>query len=411
MSDNLPSITLHKAQTIITAKTANMPVVELPLATSCGFVHAENCKAKRDIPHFRQSLMDGYAINSSSFGISNNSGHFKIVGEVAAGDKNPPNLGANQAAAIFTGAILPRGANQVVPSEMCHLNDMLVEIPPILPKQTFIKNPGADIKKGFTIGRSGSFITPTSISTLASSGTYKAKVYRRPKIAFLCTGSELIELSTAVDPQPGSKTNSNSLLLTALTKQYNGIPVNLGVAEDQLNTIVSTIKSCLYSDTWKDQQQPIFITTGGMGQGKYDLMPSVLSKLGAKIFFNHINIRPGMRTAFALIGKSLFFALPGPPEAVNTLFHELVGPAILKAQGLKNSTPTKTSAILTENMTIKRPGPAHLKSGRVSFIKGKVYFTPTKTSQNSTAIIVTPVNRRQLRANSTVNIHFLPRVE
>jgi molybdopterin molybdotransferase len=383
----------------------------MPLAISSGFVHAENCVAKIDIPHFRQSLMDGYAINTRSFGNSNNPGHFKIVGEVAAGDKNPPYIGANQAVAIFTGAMLPRGANQVVPTEMCRVNDTLVEIPPTVTKQTFIKNPGSEIKKGFIIGHSGSFVTPNSVSNLASSGTYKTKVYQRPKIAILCTGSELIEPSAAISPPPGSKINSNSILLTALIKQYNGIPVNLGAAKDQLGTIVSTIKSCLHADTWKDQQQPIFITTGGMGRGKYDLMPSVLSKLGAKTFFNHINIRPGERTAFASIGKCLFFALPGPPAAVNTLFHELVGPAILKAQGLKNRTPAKTSAILTEGITIRRPGPAHLKSGRVSFIKGTIYFTPIKTSQNSNAIIVTPTNRRQLRANSMVTIHLLPRVE
>jgi molybdopterin molybdotransferase len=408
MPENLQDVPLRKAQTIIKDNTATTSVIELPLAASCGFVHAEPCKAKTAIPHFSQSLMDGFAINSRLLNNSAESASFKIVGEVAAGDKKPPSIKTNQAVAIFTGAMLPHGANQVVPTELCRVNSTFVEIPAYLPKQTFIKKTGADIKKGSTIAKPGRFITPVCLATLASAGINKVKVYQRPKIALLCTGSELLELSTSRTPPPGKKTNSNALLLTALIKQYHGIPINLGIADDKLESIVTAIQHTLQDDTWKDQPQPIFITTGGMGLGKYDLMPSVLNKLGAPAIFNSIKIRPGRRTAFASPGKSLFFALPGPPGAVATLFHELIGPAILRAQGLKENTPIRTTALLTEKITIRRPGLTHLKSGQVRLAKGKVYVTPTGSGQPSNATIITPANRSYLKAGSSVRVHILP---
>jgi len=384
---------LKNARKLIMAHVSPVDGETLPLQDCLNRRPACNLLSTIPVPHFRQSTMDGYAVNGKSLAGVKPPLELPIVGEIAAGCTTIAALAKGEAVRIMTGGSVPAGADRVIPFEWCREAAGRVIIYRFGPKGRFIRQVGTDLNKGQLIIRKGETITPCHLHLLATSGMQQVRVFARPHVSFLCTGSELVEQS----PLPGQIISGNRALLDGLIRQAGGIPRYLGAAIDETDHIAMKLQEA--------GQPRIIITTGGMGPGKYDLMGEVLEKIGVKIFYRALQVRPGRATIFGVRNQTLFFSLPGPPPAVHILFNELVRPAILALQG-KRGVPEKVRAVLKEDIVIRKRGVLKLKNGITAVRSGLFTVRPAGLTEPSTATILIPGNRRRIHAGEKVTIHL-----
>lgn len=405
MSNINTGLNLKRGQQSIVEQIKVQTEEKISLASALGRVSSRKILTPEPIPTFSQSLMDGFALQHQK-AKSPQEYLFHVVGEIAAGQIYPHKIQRGQAVRIYTGAKIPEGTNQVIPMENCLEAKGYLKIIPPLPNLKYIKKKGSDFAKGSLVINSGVPFSPKHLSTLAVIGETSVSVHRPPHIAFFCSGSEL---ETPASDQSNIATNgrkyeSNSILLESLVKQSGAVPFSLGSVIDNVDAICSVFKEWLQKPVW-GKSQPILISTGGMGPGKYDLITAALKKIGAKIIFDRLAVHPGSRTLFAKVDKGICICLPGSPPAVFTLFHELVKPAILKACGQANPYPEKLRATLTESITTRHSGPTHLKPGITKNIHGKISVRPTNPYEPANAIILVPARRRFLKKGELVTFH------
>lgn len=389
------NISLEKARKLILSHVSREKHESLALLYSLGRRPIDDLTAAIPVPHFAQSTMDGFAVCSEDLQDSTPPWQLPVTHEIPAGRTQIPHLSPHTAIRIMTGGTVPIGANQVIPQEWCRESDdsNSITILKCARPGKHIRGVGTDLKKGQLILRKGEEIKPFHLHLLATSATETVMVFARPTIAFLCTGSELV----AGTPLPGQIISGNRPLLTGLIKQAGGISQDLGMAKDNTDYIQNKLETADRAD--------IIITTGGMGPGKFDLMAEVSAKMGIRILYHSLQVRPGQSTLFGIQGKTLFFSLPGPPPAVQTLFNELIRPAIMAFQG-KKGVPLKTQAILQEDITIRKKGILNLKSAISRIESGQLTARPVGLTEAANSTILVPANRKNLRAGEKVRIHL-----
>ena len=387
------ALLLHEARQLILEFTPRAKAEKLLLHDALKRRPTENLKASMPVPHFAQSTRDGFAVRLKGRQDKKNSFKLQVSGEIAAGCTTIPLLGRNQAIRIMTGGAVPTNADRVIPLEWCQEANGRVEIFKQGTPGSHIKRKGADLKKGHVIIRRGEEISPLHLHLLATSGTSHVEVFSRPRVAFLCTGSELVEKS----PLPGQILSGNRALLHGLISQAGGEPEDLGMVMDETGALADTLH--------KTGQPDILITTGGMGPGKYDLMETVLEKVGMRILYRQLHLRPGRSTIFGVQKNMLVFALPGPPPAVHTLFQELIRPAIIAFQG-GSPQPHKAHAILLQDIFLRKEGILNLKNGRTAMNSEKLTVKPTSSSEPANASILVPGSRKHLRKGEKVTVHL-----
>jgi len=386
-------LSLDDARKLITNHVCPVREETVPLQDCLSRRPSCNLLTTIPVPHFCQSTMDGYAVNGKSLAGIKPPLELPIVGEIAAGCTTISALGGGEAIRIMTGGSVPAGADRVIPFEWCREAHGRVTIFKFGRKGRYIRQVGTDLNKGQLIIRKGEAITPFHLHLLATSGMAQVRVFARPQIFFLCTGSELVEKS----PLPGQIISGNRAMLHGLIRQAGGISRYLGAAVDDTDQIAMKLQEA--------GQPNVIITTGGMGPGKYDLMGEVLEKIGVKILYRSLQVRPGRATIFGVRDQTLFFSLPGPPPAVHILFNELVRPAIFALQG-KRGTPEKVRAILEQDIVIHKKGVLNLKSGVTTVRSGLFCVRPAGLTEPSTATILIPGNRRLIRAGEKVTVHL-----
>jgi len=384
---------LADARKLIIAHAWPVGEETLPLRDCLHRRPAHNLLTTIPVPHFCQSTMDGYAVNGKSLAGIKPPLELPIVGEIAAGCTETVSLAGGEAIRIMTGGSVPAGADRVIPLEWCREAHGRVTIFRFGRKGRYLRQVGADLNKGQLIIRQGEIITPCHLHLLATSGMAQVRLFARPQICFLCTGSELVEKS----PLPGQIISGNRALLDGLIRQAGGIPRYLGAAVDDTEQIAGKLQEA--------GQPNVIITTGGMGPGKYDLMGEVLEKIGVKILYRSLLVRPGRATIFGVRDQTLFFSLPGTPPAVHILFNELVRPAIFALQG-KRGAPEKVRAILEQDIVIRKKGVLNLKNGVTAVRSGLFCVRSAGLTEPSTATILIPGNRRLIRAGEKVTIHL-----
>ncbi len=339
--------TLSQARKSIRRQVVEKPAENVVLSESLGRIAAASQYAPYPYPEFSQSCYDGYVIAKIAVTGKEKQLTFRLAGEIAAGDTEEKTCFRGAAYRIMTGAPIPRGAWKVVPQEQCSECDGNVVIPGsvIVQSPSRIKRKGADLRRGALLLRKGEGVKPAHLARLADAGIERVEVYSRPKIAFFCTGSELIE--SAGNHQRGKKISSNRYLLSGLIRSLGGcaddcnsVPDNKGALREHLQKVM-------------EKGADIIISTGGMGPGKYDLVEETFVSLGGVICFNTLQLRPGKAILFGNLGRSLYFGLPGPPAAVQALFHVLVKPALLALQGVTGWKEQTMHARLREDL---RPG-------------------------------------------------------
>ena len=324
----------------LNAQTFEVETVDLLAAA--GRVLAETVLADRDFPPFPRSTRDGYAVRSAD--LFQLPATLEVIGEIKAGkslDRMPAQIGAGQAASIMTGAPVPKGADAVVMVEYSSQSGGRVEISRGATPGENVVLRGAEAQMGCVLLARGERLAEASIALAASAGKSRLQVFRRPRVAVLTTGDEIVDV--AATPGPTQIRNSNSYSLAVQILKAGGQPVLLPIAPDEPQALRRLIEMGLKSD--------LLLMTGGVSMGRYDLVEQVLSELQAEFFFTGAKIQPGRPVVFGKCGAenpfreqpvTYFFGLPGNPVSTMVTFelfarpllHALAGQTLRKRQFL-----------------------------------------------------------------------------
>ncbi len=285
---------------------------------------AEDVTAADDVPAADNSAMDGFALRAEeTAGASQDTPvALRIAGEIAAGPPPGVAAGPGEAARIMTGGVMPEGADAVVMVEKVEEREGEVLVCSPVKTGLNVRRKGEDINRGDTVYKRGEYIGPAELGVLASIGRSRVRVYRRPTVAILTTGSELIEVDEEL--LPGRVRSSNTYTLIGQVREAGGKPMLLGNAADSPEELQQGITKGYGAD--------VLVTSGGVSAGKFDLLPKAAEKMG-EVIFRGVGMKPGAPVAFGRIGGMLWFGLPGNPVASVVCFEEFVRPALLKMGG------------------------------------------------------------------------------
>ncbi|MBD2163306.1 molybdopterin molybdotransferase MoeA [Calothrix membranacea FACHB-236] len=282
-----------------------------------------------DFPHWDNSAMDGYAVRYED--VQHSSAEqpvvLQIVEEIPAGYQPQSTILQGQAARIFTGAVMPQGADTVVMQEMTSRQDNRVQILTAPKPQEFVRHKAEFYQAGTQLLPPGILLNPAEIAVLAAAQCAQVSVYRRPRVAIFSTGDELVTLDQPLGA--GQIVDSNAYALAALVKQAGAEALMLGIVKDDPVALEKTIA---YAIAHAD----IVISSGGVSVGDYDYVDKILESLGAEIHIRAVAMRPGKPLTVASFSTNsvLYFGLPGNPAAVLVTFLRFVQPAIKKLAGL-----------------------------------------------------------------------------
>ncbi len=379
--------------------------VDLPDAQ--GRTAAEHIVAGEDIPPFRNSSMDGYAVRSSALqrASSGNPVTLTVAGESSAGHPFAGRPGKRDAIRIMTGGKLPRGADAVVPVEKTEgKSPHAVTFHEPAKPGDFVRLPGEDIPRGRRVIAAGEILTPYHAGVLAATGHDEVRVSVRPRVGILATGDELVRPGRA--PGEGKIRNSSSYALIGLVREAGGRARFLGIVRDRKKSIRKKISEGLACD--------VLLLTGGVSVGAHDYVREALRRSGVDIRFWRVNIRPGSPLLFGVADGTLVFGLPGNPVSTAVTFLQFVRPALRKMLGRRVLFPVRVRALTDEPLTVKE--------GRRCYIRGiareedGVLRVKTTGSQSSgvmtsllraNCLIVIPEGTRSVGGGSPVEIEFL----
>src|ERR1041384_5342543 len=331
-------ISVSEARQIVRQQTPTLPVEQVPLPQALGRVLAQDVVADSDLPPFDRSQMDGYAVRAVDAQAT--PVRLRIVGESAAGKGWHNQLDEGQAVRIMTGAPVPEGADSVQQVELTHeLKDgTVVELLENVEEGKSIVKRGAEIKAGETVLSAGTMINAAMMAVLAAFGYARVAVFRRPRVAVMATGTELV----SVDQKPGQDQirDSNNYSIAAYAELAGATVERLPLTGDETsllkNQIAKAAETC-----------DLIVTSGGVSMGVYDLTKAALKELDAELFFERVALRPGKPTVFArLPSGTLVFGLPGNPVSVAVTFNLFARTALLAMQGATETSSHGETALL-----------------------------------------------------------------
>jgi molybdopterin molybdotransferase len=313
-----PMVSIEEARRVIMAHVAPLGVEELDALSTEGRVLAEQAQAPENLPDVPKSAMDGYALRASD-GLAER----RVIAELIAGNAPGQVLGPGEAVRIMTGAPMPAGADAMIPVEQTEEHNGRLRIARALSPGDFVHTVGQDIAAGATVLEAGTALSAADVGILATVGVTRVKVFKRPHVAVLATGDEVVEPDA---PRPaGSVRDSNRYALLAAAREAGCTTVSLGIARDDLATQRAAILAGL-------EQADVVITSGGVSMGTRDLIKPILAELG-NVHFGRIAFKPGKPTTFATVNGRLVFGLPGFPVSSLVSFEVFVRPALRAMQG------------------------------------------------------------------------------
>jgi molybdopterin molybdotransferase len=358
-------ISVEEAQAEILSHVHPLEPERVPILDGLGRVLVEEIISDIDVPPFDNSAMDGYAVRSVDVADSTPDipVGLRVLGSVAAGYVAGIRVAPGSAVRIMTGAPMPDGADAVVPYEDTSDFDRSkeerlatpadsIQVRKAVEPRDHVRPAGEDIRKGEVVMVPGRVIRPQEIGVLASLGFETILVHRRPKVAILATGDELLEIHESLEP--GKIRNSNEYTNAALVTRTGGIPIRLGIARDTKADLTAKIRTGL------EQGADLFLTSGGVSVGDYDVVKDVLGTEGRMRFWQ-VRMKPGKPLAFGLLpGRVPLIGLPGNPVSAMVSFEQFARPAILKMLGHLDLAKPTVRVILDEPLT---------NSGRRGFVR------------------------------------------
>ena len=403
-------IPISEAIKIIERETVSLPAETIELENSIGRVLAENIKADMDLPPFDRSQMDGFAVRTND--TLKPPAHLRIIGESVAGSGFDKKLRSGEAVRIMTGARVPIGADAVQKVELTKENYGFVEILEPTKSAQNINKLASEVKKGAKVFSKGEIITQQMIAALASFGYARLKVFQKPKISILSTGSEIVEIGEI--PQKDQIRNSNSIMLKAFAENQGVEAKVLPLVHDDFETLKNQIAEAVgivvevpiskfkIKSKIQNPKSKILIITGGVSVGDYDFTKPALRELGAEIFFEKISLKPGKPTVFAKLNDVLIFGLPGNPVSVAVTFHLFVRYAILQMQAAKNCELKKGFAVVSDKIKGAKERDSYLPVSLETNEKGNLTIESLRFSGSSNFIAFARANALVFVPQNTV---------
>lgn len=354
-------ITVEEAQAQVLARITRLESKLVPTLEALGCVLASDIISDIDVAPFDNSAMDGYAVRAAdTAGASEDAPVIlHVVDHIAAGAMPLATVGRGEASRIMTGAPTPDGADAIVMVEDTTSLEMggstggTVAIGRAARAGDHIRLRGEDVRVGETVMSVGETLTPAGVGLLATLGVTEVDVYRRPEVAIVSTGDELVDIASK--PGPGQIRNSNSWSLAAQVQAAGGIPHILGIARDNEADTRALLSRAPEFD--------LMITTGGVSMGDFDVVRDVLEDIGRMDFWK-VAMRPGAPQTYGTIGGTPFFGLPGNPTSTMVGFELFVRPSIRRMRGFADLFRPRTLAILGEDV--------RKKSDRRYFMRGRL---------------------------------------
>lgn len=328
-------ISVAEARQKITDAMPEMPAERIALPAALGRVLAEDLTARRTQPPKAVSAMDGYAVRSED--VATLPTTLRIIGHVPAGQSYDGTIGPGETVRIFTGAPLPDGADAIVIQENTEPNgDKVNVVDGKAPKGRYVRPAGLDFSEGDTLLEKGNIMTARAIGLAAGMNIPWVSVSRKPRIALLATGDEIVMPGEPISDN--QIVSSNGLALAGFIQAMGGEPVDLGIAPDSEETLRTMAEGARGAD--------MLVTCGGASVGDHDLVQKVLGDIGLEIDFWRIAMRPGKPLMFGHIGDTRMLGLPGNPVSAQVCATIFLGPAIAAMLGINAADAKLQSAML-----------------------------------------------------------------
>jgi len=384
------------------------------LTDAIGRILAETVISQLDFPHWDNSAMDGYAVRYEDVQAASveRPVTLTIAEEIPAGTQPQTQIATGQAARIFTGAVMPAGANTVVMQEDTKREGNQVTILTTPKPQAFVRRQADYYKAGEPLLQPGTRLHAAEVAILAAAQCAQIKVFRRPRVAILSTGDELVNIDRPL--QPGQIVDSNRYALAALVTQMGCDPINMGIVPDQPEALKAAIVQSL---TTAD----IILSSGGVSVGDYDYVDQILADLGATIHIRSVAVKPGKPLTVATFPPPLpssphiplYFGLPGNPVSALVTFWRFVQPALRKLSGVAAPWhPRFIMAVTRQNLKSDGKRESYIW-GRLELVDGEYEFRVASGSQISGNLInlagtnglaVVPIETTAIAAGERVRV-------
>lgn len=369
-------LTVAQALTAVLDGVSILPPETVPLLEALGRVLAASVSARDSLPPFANSSMDGYALRAADIAQAapDRPITLQVVADIAAGFVSDVVVGPGTAARIMTGAPMPAGADAVVPVEDTNESWRGKErpLPPAIQifrsvqPGDYVRHVGEDMRAGQTVLESGHVLRPQEIGVLASLGVSQVAVVKRPSVAILSTGDELLAVDQPLTP--GKIRNSNGYAQAAQVAALGAVPLMLGIAGDTETAVRSRLQAGL------EVGVDLFVSSAGVSVGAYDVVKAVLEQEG-QVGFWRVRMRPGKPLAYGRYHGVPYLGLPGNPVSAMVSFERFARAAILKMAGHTNLERPQVRAVLQESFQ---------SDGRESYIRAIVTRTPDNVYQATT---------------------------
>ena len=326
-------LSIAGALELVLERVEPLPVEHVPIEEAYGRFIASDVDAAIDLPPFTSSAMDGFAVHSGD-----TPGTLSVVGESAAGSPYDGVVKRGEAVAISTGAVVPEGADAVVPIEMVvrERDGSAISVAEPARADAFVRYAGSDIGRGAPMLGAGRRVGPAQIGAAAAVGLGSLPCRRRPRVAILSTGSELVQPGGTLGP--GEIFDANGPMLRAALRTSGAEVAIIPAAADTRDEHRAALERALEHD--------VVVSTGGVSVGEHDLVRDVGFELGVQEVFWRVAMRPGKPLAFGVRGATLLFGLPGNPVSTLVGFELFVRPALLGLQGAVSPRPPFRSGVL-----------------------------------------------------------------
>jgi molybdopterin molybdotransferase len=384
-------LTIDEALALVLQHARPLPAEDVPVADASGRVLAAGAVARVDLPPFSSSAMDGYAVRAAD-----TPGELAVAGQSAAGRPAGAPLTAGQAFAISTGAVVPDGADAVVPVERTRRADGFVEVERVEVGEN-VRPRGGDIAAGDVVVPAGATCGPAQLGALAAVGLETARCARRPRVAVLATGSELRRPGETLGP--GEIYESNTVMLAAQLRRAGADAELHGTVADDADATRAALERALAAD--------VLLTSGGVSVGEHDLVRGLLEELGVVEVFWRVAVKPGKPVAFSTRDSTLVFGLPGNPVSSFVGFELLVRPALAALQGSDDPRPAflpgRLGVSLQRNAARDELVRARVEAGGlVQPLRGQESHMIARTA-HATALVLVPRGDGELAAGSAVS--------
>lgn len=345
---------------------------------------AEDLIADHPIPFFDRSGYDGYALRAEDTQGADGERpiRLKVIESIAAGEVAVQEVGQGEAVRIMTGAQMPTGANAVVMlehvQEIKHGSETWIEVSKPLQPGDHMALRGEDTQEGSILAKAGRRIQPGEMAMLATFGYAQVKVFKQPVVGIYTTGTELLPVDAPLEP--GKIRNSNAYMLASQIHKAGGIPKYLGILPDDLELCYQSVSSAF-------EEVDYLITTGGAAVGDYDFVQTIVERLGAKLLFNKVAMRPGSVTTIAKLGDKWLFGLSGNPAACFVGFELFTRPVLRTYLGAIEPHLPRSQAILHTDIQSKNLF-TRLMRAKLSFVQGQVVAEPVGLDKSN---VVSPL--------------------